>query len=173
MRRKKILKMRIFPRKNGSVCGKAAIFFWFSFRTNKIFCPKIKTITPLQDNLLFSYYHTETFKWHIFARAGNFWSHLYQTRLHMFFFSVSKRQTIRFRSWKCVLTLFCVSSFRKKKYIPSCVTFRDIWDGIMFFLDKNRKYHILKKKPNKNVNFYRHQAFIFVIGNCPVNLETV
>jgi len=60
MRRKKILKMRIFPRKNGSDCGKAAIFFWFSFRTNNIFCPKIKTITTVQDNLLFSYYHTET-----------------------------------------------------------------------------------------------------------------
>jgi hypothetical protein len=99
--------------------------------------------------LLFSYYHTETFKWHIFARAGNFWSHLYQTRLHRFFSSsVSKRQTIRFRSWKCVLTLICVSSFRKKtqQNIPSCVTFRDIWDGIMFFLDKNRKYRILEKK---------------------------
>jgi hypothetical protein len=149
MRRIKTLKMRIFPRKNGTDCGKAAIFFWFSFRTNKIFCPRIKTIIPLQDNLLFSYYHTETFKWHIFARAGNFWSHLYQTRLHMFFSSsVSKRQTILFRSWKCVLTLVCVSSFRNKNQqnIPSCVTFRDIWDGIMFFLDKNRKYHILKKK---------------------------
>ena len=149
MRRIKTLKMRIFPRKNGTDCGKAAIFFWFSFRTNKIVCPRIKTIIPLQDNLLFSYYHTETFKWHIFARAGNFWSHLYQTRLHMFFSSsVSKRQTILFRSWKCVLTLVCVSSFRKKNQqnIPSCVTFRDIWDGIMFFLDKNRKYHILKKK---------------------------
>jgi hypothetical protein len=77
------MKMRIFPRKNGSDC---AILFWFSFRTNKISCPKIKTITN-QDNLLFSYYHTETFRWHIFARAGNFWSHLYETRLHICFFS--------------------------------------------------------------------------------------
>ena len=41
----------------------------------------------------------------------------------------------------------------------------------MFFLDKNRKYHIFEdKKNNKNVNYYRHPAFFFVIGNCPVNL---
>ena len=140
MRRIKTLKMRIFPRKNGTDCGKAAIFFWFSFRTNKIFCPKIKTIIPLQDNLLFSYYHTETFKWHIFARAGNFWSHLYQTRLHMFFSSsVSKRQTIRFRSWKCVLSLVCVSSFRKKnptKYTIMCNFSRYLGQDYVLFGQK-------------------------------------
>jgi hypothetical protein len=87
MRRIKTLKMRIFPRKNGTDCGNAAIFFWFSFRTNKIFCPKIKTIILLQDNLLFSYYHTEIFKWHIFARAGNFLvTFVSNTVAHVFFF---------------------------------------------------------------------------------------
>ena len=104
--------MRIFPRKNGSDCGKAAILFWFSFRTNKISCPKIKTITN-EDNLLFSYYHTK--------RLGGTYSHEQVTFGYICMkhgctcvFSVSKRQTIRFRSWKCVLTLFCASSFRKK-----------------------------------------------------------
>jgi hypothetical protein len=32
----------------------------------------------------------------------------------------------------------------------------------MLFLDKNRKEH--KRKNKKNVNFYRHPAFFFVIG---------
>jgi hypothetical protein len=53
-------------------------------------------------------------------------------------------------------------------YIPSCAAFRDIWDGNMLFLDKNRKEH--KRKNKKNVNFYRHPAFFFVIGSCSVNL---
>ena len=112
MRRIFFMKMRIFPRKNGSDCRNSFLVF---ISNEQNFLSKNKNHNQSRYNLLFSYYHTETFKWHIFARAGNFWSHLFQTRLHMFFSSsVSKRQTIRFRSWKCMLTLFCVSSFRKK-----------------------------------------------------------
>ena len=164
--------MRIFPRKNGTDCGKAAIFFWFSFRTNKIFCRKIKTIIPLQDNLLFSYYHTETFKWHIFARAGNLWSHLYQTRLHMFFSSsVSKWQTIRFRSWKCVLTLVCVSSFRKPtKYTIMCNFSRYLGRDYVLFGQKQKIPYFEEKKQTTMLISTVIQRVFFVIGNCPVNL---
>ena len=63
-------------------------FFLVFISNEQNFLSKNKNHNLLQDNLLFLYYHTETFKWHIFARAGNFWSHLYQTRLHMFFFQL-------------------------------------------------------------------------------------